>query len=285
MKYNQNIKYILLLILSVTIVIILTASKSVSSITKINGGGSLTGTDYLAITIDNKEYFVQSNTWGGAKQKIISGGESVLHVESFTRSPKAKPWDVGSYPSVLLGSRYRGYGVTKNSGMPVQVKDITSIRTGLSTNRMKLSNVDANTSYDVWFTNGREYNTANPDLAVLLMIWFGSNNVNPITSAGYTCKVNQPSYTTACPTHGSFKYKGKTFYRFVGRHTDGSIVMSYLPENPIDEFDFDLADFIKDASDQGIITPKMYLQNIQAGFEIIKNGKGLTINSFYADVK
>lgn len=251
---------------------------------QIEGEGTADGTDYLSVAIAGKQYFVQANAWGGATQEITAGSGAVFHVDSFENAPGAEAWDVGAYPSVLLGSRYQGYGATKNSGMPIAVNKITSIPTGLSTNRMALPNVVANTAYDVWFTDGEVYSTENPDLAVLLMVWFGSHNVNPITDAGYSCGGDAPTYTTACPTHGTFEYKGVTFHRFVGSHADGSIVMSYLAESPMDQWAFDLADIIADATEQEVISPEMYLQNIQAGFEIIENGAGLSIDCFYADV-
>lgn len=72
--------------------------------------------------------------------------------------------------------------------------------------------------------------------------------------------------------------------RFVGTNWTTPVI-SYLPVTRMETWEFDLNDFIADAVAQGVITDDMYLQSIQAGFELISGGAGLAVNEFYAVIE
>jgi hypothetical protein len=118
------------------------------------------------------------------------------------------------------------------------------------------------------------------------MVWFHANALNPINGVGegWTCIANEPTYIEACTTRGTIMVGGKTFYRFIGDNGEAPVI-SYAPVTRFDEWEFDLKVFIDDAVAQGVLTPSMYLQSIQAGFELAANGAGLKIADFYADVE
>src|SRR5690606_3530739 len=193
-------------------------------------------------------------------------------------------WDVAAFPSVFRGASYGG-DRTMDSGMPIQVSAIDSVRTGMKTNASAIT-YNGNTTYDVYFTAAEDYNlTGDGPPDVYLMVWFHSNAINPINSEGegWSCASQPPTHIEACTGAGSVVVGGKTFHRFIGPNGEAEVI-SYAPEVSFDEWEYDLNDFIEDAVAQGVLTTEMYLQSVQGGFELIEGGAGLTIFDYYVDV-
>jgi hypothetical protein len=157
------------------------------------------------------------------------------------------------------------------------------VHTGLQTNATNVS-FKGNATYDVYFTNSESYSGESPDQ--FLMVWFFANGINPITSdgEGWSCGTSAPTFVEACTAAGSTQIGGKTFHRFVGSNGISPVV-SYVPDVAFDTWEFDLNDFIRDATAEGIFSDTMYLQSVQAGFELIEGGAGLTVFDFYVDVQ
>jgi hypothetical protein len=110
--------------------------------------------------------------------------------------------------------------------------------------------------------------------------------MNPITAEGYSCSADPPWYVSSCSTAGSVTVNGMEFVRFLG--TNGfRPVISYLPLERVQKLEFDLNDFIKDAVSLGELNNNMYLQGIQAGFELIRmrEGDSTIVHDFYARVE
>ena len=76
---------------------------------------------------------------------------------------------------------------------------------------------------------------------------------------------------------------GRRFFRFTGPNGNASVI-TYVPETRMDEWEFDLNDFIQDAVSVGVVSSSMYLQGVQAGFELADAGAGLTIEEFCVDI-
>jgi len=248
----------------------------------IEGGGTDDGYQTFNLTIDGESYNVQTNPWGGAEQTITAGGDFVFRVDAMQEPAGGNPWDVAAFPSVYKG-KAQGGGVTTNSGMPIQASAITSVATGLSTNSTS-SEFTGNTTYDVYFTDAESYTSGGPD--VYLMVWFDSHGLNPINGEDeqWNCRSTPPTYIDSCSDARSVSIGGLTFYRFIGSNGHAEVI-SYAPETPMDEWEFDLKHFIDDAVEQGVVGTNQYLQSIQAGFEIVSGGVGLTVDAFYADVQ
>jgi len=248
----------------------------------IEGGGTSDGYETFNLTIDGDNYNVQTNPWGGADQTITAGGDFVFRVDSFQEPAGGNPWDVAAFPSVYLG-KAQGGGSTPDSGMPIQASAITGVATGLSTNSTSIE-FTGNTTYDVYFTDAESYTSGGPD--VYLMVWFDSHGLNPINGDDeqWNCRSTAPTYIDSCSDAGSIGIGGLTFHRFVGSNGAADVI-SYVPETPMDEWEFDLRHFIDDAVQQGVVQTTQYLQSIQAGFEIVSGGVGLTVDGFYADVQ
>jgi hypothetical protein len=248
----------------------------------IEGGGTDDGYQTFNLAIDGDSYNVQTNPWGGAEQTITAGGEFIFRVDAMQEPAGGNPWDVAAFPSVYRG-KAQGGGSTPNSGMPIQASAITSVATGLSTNSTS-SEFTGNTTYDVYFTDVESYTSGGPD--VYLMVWFDSHGLNPINGEDeqWNCRSNPPTHIDSCSDAGSLEVGGLTFYRFVGSNGHADVI-SYVAETPMDEWEFDLEHFIDDAVDQGVVQEDQYLQSIQAGFELVSGGVGLTVDGFYADVQ
>jgi hypothetical protein len=246
----------------------------------IEGGGTNSDFHTFDLTICDDNYSVQTNPWGGATQTITAGGDAVFTVVSMQEPAGGEDWDVAAFPSVYRGTA-QGGNPTTDSGMPARVGDITSVLTGLSTNALSTT-YTGNTTYDVYFTDSPTYTGGGPD--TYLMVWFHAFGMNPITTGGYTCGADPPLYTSACTEGGTVTFRGKEFVRFVGTNWTTPVI-SYLPVTRMETWEFDLNDFIADAVEQGVISDDMYLQSIQAGFELISGGAGLTVNEFYAVVE
>jgi hypothetical protein len=60
--------------------------------------------------------------------------------------------------------------------------------------------------------------------------------------------------------------------------------IAYERAKPSVVVNFDLKDFINDAVSRGYLKPDCYLDSMEAGFEIIQDGQGLTTRSFSASV-
>lgn len=251
---------------------------------EITGSGTADGFAVMDVSVGGDHYLVTTNPWGGAEQTISVGGDSIFTVDAMVAPEGGNAWDVAAFPSVFRGASYGGQRTT-DSGLPLQVSKISSVRTGMKTNASAIT-YKGNTTYDVYFTTAEDYNTAGsgpPD--VYLMVWFHSNAINPINSEGegWSCASQPPTNIEACTNAGSVVIGGKTFHRFIGPNGEATVI-SYAPEVTFDEWEYDLNDFIEDAVAEGVLTNSMYLQSVQGGFELIEGGAGLTISDYYADI-
>lgn len=248
------------------------------------GGQTRDGYSTDPLQIGGEQYMVTTNPWGGATQVITSGNGAIFTVDSMVAPEGGNAWDVASFPSVFRGTSYSG-DRTMESGMPIQISNIDSVRTGMKTNATSIT-YKGNTTYDVYFTNAEDYNVGGngpPD--VYLMVWFHSNAINPINTEGegWTCASQPPTHIDSCTGAGSLQIDGKTFHRFVGPNGE-STVISYAPDQNFNVWEFELNDFIEDAVTQGVLSESMYLQSVQGGFELIEGGSGLTIEDYYVNV-
>lgn len=245
------------------------------------GGGEESGYHVFELTRDGESYNVQTNPWGGGNQIIRAGDGNAFEVVQMIAPDGGNDWDVAAYPSVYKGTDQGGFS-TQNSGMPIAISDITSVRTGLSTNTRSIT-FQGNTTYDVYFTHSAEFSGGPPDN--FLMVWFDAEGFNPINSdEGYNCSSQAPSFVAACSDEDRIQIQGKVFYRFFGSNGHADVV-SYVPTQAMDSWEFDLKYFIDDSVARGYLEPDMYLVSIQAGFEMAEGGAGLEVKDFYADVQ
>lgn len=247
----------------------------------ITGGGTQSGYYTFDLDLCDDNYKVQTNPWGGAVQTITAGGNDVFRVDSMEEPAGGEAWDIAAFPSVYRGTA-QGGNPSEDSGMPIAVSDIETIPTGFATNSSSIE-FGGNVTFDVYFTEAETYSRGAPD--VYLMVWFDANALNPINTEGegWSCRGDPPTYIDSCSGAGSVQIDDKTFYRFFGSNGHAPVI-SYAPETRFDAWEFDLNDFIQDAAAEGYLTDSMYLQSIQAGFELVTGGEGITVEGFYTRI-
>ncbi|MCH2110738.1 MAG: hypothetical protein MK135_15555 [Polyangiaceae bacterium] len=248
---------------------------------EIQGGSTASGFEIIDLTIGDDKYLVQANPWrSGTSQTLSVGQGKVFSIDSLSTSAP-DPYQVMTFPSVYKGVA-QGRQRSEGSNLPKAISELTTIPTGMKTNTSAI-NFGGNATYDVYFTYDENYSGGgSPD--IYLMVWFSSNAMNPLISGGdYSCSGQPPTHLDACTDQGSLTVGGKTFHRFYGA-TGSSPVISYVAETPMDEWEFDLKNFIDDATANNYVDSSMYLQSVQGGFEVISGGVGLTMEDFYVTI-
>jgi hypothetical protein len=123
-----------------------------------------------------------------------------------------------------------------------------------------------NAAYESWFSVAG--GTA-PDAAEL-MIWINYNGgAGPAGSYQGTVSIGGHSWDVY-------------FVDWSG--SAGWYYIAYKITSPADNVDLDLRDFMDDAIARGFLDPSWYLDAMEAGFEIWRDGEGLTSNSFSASI-
>lgn len=244
------------------------------------GGPGSEDNDFQRVKVignDGHEYIIQNNNWGnpgGTDQTLTYTNNSFV-----IKSPTGGPPGGGapaSFPSIFIGQNgdvqdkaYR----TLDSGLPKQVSAITSIPTTFKIGGSL--NGQFNASYDVWFAASEPAPGSYDDgIDGFVMIWlYKPSNYNPI---GWESG-----------SKGTFSHSSGSFNVYVGGRDGGSArpVVSYIANSTITSMDFDLLDFIKDASKYGIQS-SWFLTDVFGGFEIWEGGgtQGLTVQEFTAHV-
>jgi hypothetical protein len=230
------------------------------------GGGTISGTDTRVVTRGGRQYVVQNNVWNGNSNNqtlSVSGTSFTVMQQSNSAGTNGPP---ASYPSVFIGSNF-GHA-SSGSGLPRRVSSLSSVQTGW---RWSGGNGTYNAAYDVWFSTGAGGDASTPS-GGYLMVWFARAGVQPLGSPSGTVSIGGRSFQVwTCP----------------GGCQNGVPVISYIPPSgSINEWSFDLNDFIQNAVTQfNIVRSDWYLSNVFAGFEIWSGGTGLRSENFCAVVQ
>jgi hypothetical protein len=230
------------------------------------GGGNISGSDTRVVTRDGRQYVVQNNVWNGngSAQTLSVKGTSFSVTQQGNSSGTSGP--PTSFPSVFVGSNFGRS--TSGSGLPKQVSALSSVQTGW---RWSGGGGTHNAAYDVWFSTGAGGDGGNPS-GGYLMVWFQRD--------GSIVPLGSPAGTTSIG--------GKPWqYWTCGQGCQNGVpVISYVPTSgSLNEWSFDLKDFIEHAVSVGSVRNEWYLTNVFAGFEIWSGGQGLTSESFCAVVQ
>jgi hypothetical protein len=214
-------------------------------------------------SVNNKEYVIQQNEWGGNFGQCLTVGNGTSFTVSsgnFTNSTSGAP---ATYPSIFKGCHWGN--CTTNSGMPVQV---SSLGSATSTWSVTTASGAYNISYDIWI-NSQPTTSGQPDSGEL-MIWLGRGSGNgtpqPAGSVVGTVTISGRSWQVWYYTGFGWPY------------------VAYLATSNTTSATIDIKAFINDAVSRGYFRSSGYLVAIEAGFEIWNGGIGLTSNSFSASV-
>jgi hypothetical protein len=231
------------------------------------GAGNITGSETRAVTRDGRQYVVQNNVWNGdsSNQTLAYNGVSfTVTAQGNTQGTQGAP---ASYPSVFIGSNF-GHS-TSGSNLPRQVSALGSVPVGW---RWTAAGGVYNAAFDVWFSAGPGGDAGSPSGGYLMVWLYRDASVSPMGSPQGTAGVGGKSWQVwicsgAC-------------------NQNGVPVISYVAQpGPVNEYSFDLKDFIRNAVDQfGVVQDGWYLSNVFAGFEIWSGGVGLKSDDFCAVV-
>ncbi len=235
------------------------------------GSGTITGSETRSVTRDGRQYIVQNNVWNGDPNNQTLSYDGVSFSVTAQNNWSGTSGAPSSYPSVFIGSNF-GHS-TSGSNLPRQVSALSSVPVGW---RWTSASGVYNAAFDVWFSSGAGGDAGSPSGGYLMVWLYHDGSISPMGSP-----------------QGSVSVGGKSWQVWIcsqavdGCNQNGVPVITYLPASgSINEYSFDLRDFIRNAADQfGVVQDIWYLSNIFAGFEIWSGGAGLSSDDFCAVVE
>ena len=212
------------------------------------------------------EYHVSNNVWGSG----VGVGEQCLDVDlqstyfKVTKSTHNSA-EVASYPYIRKGCHWGGCTDDPYNPFPIQLSELDSAPFSWI---VGTEGVDGlwNAAFEAWIS--RRGKSA-PNGGAELMIW-----INYYSGAG-----------PAGSRVGTVEIGGHSWdVYFVDWNSSGLWnYIAYKIKVPADTVDLDLKDFIHDALTRGYLYTDWYLDAMEAGFEIWRDGEGLTCYDYYAD--
>jgi hypothetical protein len=207
---------------------------------------------YGTFTLNNGEFTVQNDVWGASTtQCITANGNSGFTVSTSAANQSS----VAAYPSIYKGCHY---GVcTSNSGLPMLVSNVTDANYSWSVGGMVSGNFDV--AAEAWFSPSTN-STNGYNGGAELMMWLNYQGMQPSGSQIATVNIGGATWEVWYSNIG---------WNYIAYRRSGA-----------SSFSGNLLDFINDAVSRGYIQRSWYLHDLEAGFEIMSGGQGLTVNSF-----
>jgi cellulose 1,4-beta-cellobiosidase len=210
------------------------------------------------------EYRVFNNVWGAETAQEVTGDTNSTAFE-VTLSEHDNS-SVAAYPFILKGIHWGDAPTaTVGSGLPTHVEDVASAPFQWSIDT-STANGSWNAAFESFFSSA---GGMAPDKAEL-MIWV---NYEGVYAPGGTRVASNVSI-------GGLNwnvYHGSPWASW--QH-----YIAYQLVTPSNSESLDLRDFMDDALSRGYLASSWYLDNMEAGFEIWRDGEGLKTNSFSAEV-
>jgi hypothetical protein len=244
---------------------------------------------------DGKKYVVSNNAWA---ESVPHGAQIIDYANnSFTilqQNAGGGGSQVLTFPYVSVGRNGAQGGnfsqtTTLDDNLPIQISQLQSVRTRFAHNvgAGGVQGSDFNATYDVWFAAQPPIGNYGTASGAFLMVW--THIPNGRTPIGQVVASN-------------VALEGRTFTLWVGRRDEGlaatgqdgaSPVISYVANGTVNDYEFDLNAFIRDAVQRAStgnlrglqFSSNLYLTDVFAGFEIWNGGQGLRLIDFTVDVQ
>jgi len=217
---------------------------------------------------------VQNNIFGSGGQYDISYNGPSFTITNFSGSAPTSGAPMG-YPSLFIGSNGGNGQATTGSNLAKQVMALTDVPTAW---RWSGTGTQFNAAYDVWFAPGA--GDAGPATRSFLMVWFHK-------TSGVFAEGEGEAHSGGLAT-----INGKSFNTYVSQQFEGRPIISYVASTTLNEWAFDLNDFITDAKTRTstaqstpVINNNLYLTNVFAGFEVWSGVTNLKTDKFCIQVK
>ncbi len=243
MRKSTNKKFFgLILALSLIGVLVSVSNVSAVSITD----------QYGTIEIMGGEYIVQNNVWGATTLQEITVPDTSQ--TAFTVSiSEHNQGSVAAYPSIYKGNHW---GATTSGWTSYRVSELSSATYSWSVSSYRPSGA-YNIAAEAWFSESTD-TSGGYNGGTELMIWLDAQGMVPAGSQVGTFGNHQVWYTDMGWNYVCYMVTG------------------------LNSGTYDLMDFIDDAVSRGYLDTSHYLHDIEAGFEIMSGGEGLSLTSFSA---
>lgn len=218
-----------------------------------------------ALDVLGGEYQISNNVWGSnpGDQCITAYPNSTYF--SVTTSTHDTSWAVQAYPFIFKGCHWGN--CTTDSGLPIMVSDVVKAPFVWSVDPNGAGG-KWNVAFEAWFSKTYAIATTSEPDGAELMIWLRA--YGGMVPAG-------SKVATAVPIGG---YNWDIYHLYPCPWGDWDHYIAYKITSPADYVMLDLKDFIDDSEARGWIDTSWYLASIEAGFELMVDGEGLTSNSF-----
>jgi hypothetical protein len=220
--------------------------------------------EHEAVTNHRGSYVIRNDNFAGEAEclRVKPFGPGFTVVTSGASRTLAQ--GTAAFPNVFTGS---SWGVSSaHSGLPKRVSALRSPETNFYTRHKGVKGLWA-TAYDIWF--GTKPMTTGQANGTELMLW--------LNTRGF------PSDAGVWPV---YKIDGRKWYLERWRTRHDGVSWNYMQFRLVHQANsvvrLKLAPFLQLAERLGKLKQSWYLENIEAGFEIWRGGKGLTSNYFWA---
>jgi hypothetical protein len=237
------------------------ASMTTASTTSASTTSASTLCDFQTSPVDAAAYTVQNNEWGStAPECITTSGGTEFTVANSSISNPADSYP-GGYPSVYKGCHWGA--CTSGSGLPLAACAIAAgrVTTSWSTSQPG-GGSDYDVAYDIWFN--RTPTAGGQPNGTELMIWL--NHHGPVQPFG-------------SQVAGNVSLGGRRYNVWYSRQAVNEVAYT-MTAGTTSVSDLDLQPLLADAERRGFLSPAWYLIDVEAGFEIWKDGAGLATKAF-----
>ncbi|MBN1696918.1 MAG: hypothetical protein JW881_05345 [Spirochaetales bacterium] len=204
---------------------------------------------YGIISVAGGEYSLANNVWGADTRQCIRSNGSTGFTVSVSEHNQGS---VAAYPSIWKGCHWGD--CTSGSGLPRRVSEIGSASYNFSVSSTRPEG-DYNVAAECWLSPNEDSSDGYNNGAEIMIV-LDYRNMYPAGSQVGTFNGHAVYYASV----------GWNFVTYVltGRNSASGNFM----------------DFINDAISRGYAERSWYLHDMEAGFEIMRGGQGLTCNSF-----
>ncbi|MGD0339551.1 MAG: T9SS type A sorting domain-containing protein [Bacteroidota bacterium] len=206
------------------------------------------------------EYNVMNNVWGASTAQTLEVDLNGTYFRVILSEHNNTGGTPAAYPAIFKGNHY-GWATTKNNPMPIRIDEIDSAPFTWIIDTTGVSGT-YNCAYESFFSDlstGSNYKAE-------LMIWINyRGGANPGGSIQDTVEIGGRNWVV---------YYALWDWNYI----------AYKLIVPTDSVSLDLKDFLRDALTRGYLFTSWYLHNMEAGFEIWRNGQGLATLEYSATV-
>jgi hypothetical protein len=212
-----------------------------------------------SISVMGGEYNVANNVWGATTAQKLAVDLGSTYFKVILSQHNNTGGSPAAYPFIWKGSHW-GSATTKNNPLP---KKISEIGNAPFTWIIDTTGVAGtwNAAYESWIDDV----PASTSYVGELMIWINyAGGAGPAGGKVGTVDIGGHTWDVYFYLMSSWNY------------------IAYKITSPVDSVSLDLRDFLHDALTRGYLRTSWYLANMEAGFEIWRDGQGLTTKSYLA---